>query len=183
MRAPPTLYTDRLLLRRPLLADAEAIFSYASDPDVTRYVGWPRHRALADTQAFVAFSDDEWERDGVGPYLIVHDDRLIGGTGLDCESRDVAATGYVLARDAWGKGFATEALRAMVELGGRLGLRELRACCHPDHAKSQRVLEKGGFTLIDTVTCSAVFPQLPPAESTAMCRYACGLAGVASSGV
>src|SRR5262245_20672748 len=108
MRAPPTLYTDRLLLRRPVLADAEAIFSYASDPEVTRYVGWPRHRASGDTQAFIAFSDDEWERDGVGPYLIMQGDRLVGGTGLDCESRSVASTGYVLARAAWGHGIATE---------------------------------------------------------------------------
>ena len=56
-RAPRLLQTPRLSLTVPAAADADAIFErYASDPDVTRYVGWPRHKSLADTQGFVAFS-------------------------------------------------------------------------------------------------------------------------------
>jgi ribosomal-protein-alanine N-acetyltransferase len=45
--------TSRLVLRRPLLRDASVIFErYASDAEVTRFVGWPRHRAVGDTLAF-----------------------------------------------------------------------------------------------------------------------------------
>jgi ribosomal-protein-alanine N-acetyltransferase len=41
--------TERLVLRRPSADDGEAVFTrYASDPEVTRYVSWPRHRSLAD---------------------------------------------------------------------------------------------------------------------------------------
>src|SRR5438876_12388274 len=51
VRAPDTIDTPRLILRRPRASDAEAIFSrYASDPDVTRYVGWPAHKSVDDTR-------------------------------------------------------------------------------------------------------------------------------------
>ena len=120
MTAPTRIDTDRLVLAPPEAADAAAIFErYASDADVTRYVGWPRHGSLADTESFLAFSAVEWARAGAGPYLIRSrlDGRLFGGTGLHVDVPGVAMTGYVLAKDAWGLGYATEALRAMIRRG------------------------------------------------------------------
>src|SRR5205823_643968 len=70
---------------------------------------------------------------------------LIGSTGLGFQSRDAAVTGYVLARDVWGQGYATEALAAMVDLARSLGVTRLLALCHADHRSSQHVLEKCGF--------------------------------------
>jgi len=104
------LETSRLVLRRPLEADASAMFErYASDPDVTRFTGWPRHRSAAETLAFVQSSDAEWNRWPAGPFLIASrvDGRLLGSTGLAFETPDRAMTGYVLAKDSWGLGFAT----------------------------------------------------------------------------
>jgi RimJ/RimL family protein N-acetyltransferase len=137
---------------------------YASDAEVTRYLGWPRHRSLADTRGFLAFSAAHWERWSAGPYLIWSrsGERLLGGTGLDFARADEAMTGYVFARDAWGRGYATEALRAIVDLSRRLELARLYALCHPDHRASWRVLEKCGFTHDDTWTRQAEFPNLAP---------------------
>ena len=54
--APERIETERLLLRRPRDTDADAIFTrYASDPAVTHLVGWPTHRSLEDTRAFLSF--------------------------------------------------------------------------------------------------------------------------------
>jgi RimJ/RimL family protein N-acetyltransferase len=148
MKAPDELDTTRLILRRPVMSDAEAIFaSYASDPEVTHFLGWPRHESVRDTQAFLRFSDAEWARWPAGPFLILRrsDQRLIGSTGLGFQSRDAAVTGYVLARDVWGQGYATEALAAMVDLARSLGVTRLLALCHADHGPSQHVLEKCGF--------------------------------------
>src|SRR5262249_10452963 len=81
--------TSRLVLRKPTLADAEAVFvRYASDPEVTRYLGWPRHQSVDDTRAFLTFSEAEWSRWPVGPYLIESrsEHKLLGGTGLGFES-------------------------------------------------------------------------------------------------
>ncbi len=166
MPAPESLSTERLTLRRPRPADAEVIFRrYASDPRVTRFMAWPTHRSLADTEGFLAFSDAGWERWGAAAYLIIRseDSLLLGGTGLDFESPVRAETGYVLAHDAWGRGYATEALLAMVALGESLGVQELTAGCHPENARSVHVLEKGGFHLVERRARTSGFPNLEPA--------------------
>ncbi len=157
--------TARLTFRRPRLEDAEAIFAvYASDAEVTRYLSWPRHRSLEETRAFVRFSDAEWEQWPAGPLLIFSraDGALLGGTGLAFEAADRAATGYVLARSAWGQGYATEALGAMVALASSAGVGRLCAICHVDHRASWRVMEKCGFQREAVLPRHTVFPNLSP---------------------
>jgi len=174
-RAPERLETERLVLRRPVAGDADAVFSrYGADPDVTRYVGWPMHRSLADTRAFLAASDAQWERWPAGPYLIFArgDDTLLGGTGFAFETPRRAMTGYVLAKDAWGKGYATEALRAIVEIAPSLGVRRLYALCHTRHRPSARVLENCGFEREAVLRCHTEFPNLAPGELADVFCYA-----------
>lgn len=142
------LESARLRFRRPVLADAEAIFArYAGDAEVTRYLAWPRHQSVDDTRGFIAWSDSEWATWPAGPLLIESKDdrRLLGSTGLTFESATSAATGYVLAKDAWNRGYAIEALSAMVPLAGRLGVTRLFAHCRTENTASLHVLEKGGF--------------------------------------
>ena len=106
--------TERLLLKPPTREDTQAIFErYASDAEVTQYLGWPTHTSVQDTEAFVGFSQSEWARWGVGPLLAFDKESgtLLGGSGVVMETADRAATGYVFARDSWGKGYATESLR------------------------------------------------------------------------
>ena len=172
MREP--LQTARLLLRRPVASDAPAIFErYASDPDVTRYLAWRRHQALDQTEAFVDLSDAEWARWPVGPLLICLRDggALIGGTGLSFETQHRAATGYVLAKDQWGKGYATEALAAIVELAGSVGIQRLYATCHVDHRASARVMEKCGFEREALMRRHSMFPNLT-SEPADVLQYA-----------
>jgi [ribosomal protein S5]-alanine N-acetyltransferase len=164
-KAPSRLETERLILVPPQLEDAAAIFErYSGDPEVTRFLGWARHRSIAETESFLTFSADEWKRWPAGPYLIRSRDtgELLGGTGLGFEATDRAVTGYVLAKDAWGKGYATEALRAMVDLAPRVGVARLYALCHPDHRASWRVLEKCGFVRDAAWSRRQEFPNLAP---------------------
>jgi RimJ/RimL family protein N-acetyltransferase len=173
--APDRIETTRLVLRRPLVADAQAIFErYASDADVTRYLSFPRHLDVEQTETFLSFSDAEWARWPAGPYLI-HSrtaGTLLGGTGLSFETPQRASTGYVLARDAWGQGYATEALGAMVDLARSLGVRRLQAFCHPEHRPSWRVLEKCGFAREGTLRLYAELPNLAPGEPVDLLVYA-----------
>jgi [ribosomal protein S5]-alanine N-acetyltransferase len=155
--------TERLFLRAPVQADVEAIFErYASDADVTRYLSWPRHRSLGETRAFIEFSDAEWRKGVTGPLLVFSraDGTLLGGTGLMFETPYRAATGYVFANDAWGKGYATETLRAMIELAGSLGVSRLAAVCHISHRASWHVMEKCGFEREGILKRHTVFPNL-----------------------
>ena len=163
------------MLRRPLAADPEAIFSrYAGDPGVTRFVGWPIHRSSADTQAFFAFSEAEWGRWPAGPYLVWSraDGTLLGSTGLAFETPYRASTGYVLAKDAWGKGYATEALQAIVQIARTVGVRRLYAMCHTEHRSSWRVLEKSGFMREGALLRHTEFPNLKPGEPCDVFCYA-----------
>ena len=115
---------------------------------------------------FLHFSDGEWRLHGYGPYLVWSKSTalLLGSTGLTLEPSRVAQTGYVFARDAWGRGYATESLHAMVDLANAQALRRLYAMCHVDHRASAHVLEKCGFVLEPGRRESHMFPNLSPVE-------------------
>jgi RimJ/RimL family protein N-acetyltransferase len=167
--------TPRLMLRPPRSDDARRIFErYAGDARVTRYLGWPTHRTIDDTHGFLAFCAGEWQRWPAGPFLIEsrRSGVLLGSTGLSFETAQQAATGYVLARDAWGFGYATEALGAMRDLAAQLGITRLYALCHPDHRASSRVLEKCGFAFEGTLEKYAEFPNLDPGVRADVSCYA-----------
>jgi ribosomal-protein-alanine N-acetyltransferase len=164
MKGPKSIETERLLLRKPMTSDAEVIFNrYAGDPAVTRYMSWPTHRTVTDTHAFLAWCEADWNRWPAGSYLIfsrVDQSRLLGGTGLSFQSAERAVTGYVFALDAWGRGFATEALGAMVELARNAEVNRLEAVCHVDHRNSAHVLEKCGFHCEGVLRGHTEFPNL-----------------------
>lgn len=175
LRASERTQTARLTLRQPRPDDAEQVFArYASDPEVTRWLGWPRHESIEATRAFLEFSDAEWTRWPAGPYLIEsrEDGRLLGGTGFGFETPQRASTGYVLAKDAWRQGYATEALKAIVELAPTIGVMRLYALCHVEHQPSAHVLEKCGFTCEGTLRGHSEFPNLRPGEPADVRCYA-----------
>jgi RimJ/RimL family protein N-acetyltransferase len=174
VKAPLVVTTPRLILSPPEDADASEIFTrYAGDPDVTKFLGWARHRSVADTRTFLAWSAQEWKRWPAGPYLIrARDDgRLLGSTGLAFESPDRAATGYVLAKDGWGHGYASEALRAMIGVARQTGVEQLYALCHPEHRASSHVLEKCGFAPDPTWFRPAEFPNVAPGVLQSVACY------------
>lgn len=174
MKAPTEIRTERLLLRKPRASDAEAIFAnYAGDPALGRYLAWPIHRTVEDTRAFLELADLEWQRWPAGPYLMClgDDETIIGSTGLAFDSPRCATTGYVIARDQWGRGFATEAVRAMADLAAKLDCNRLLAYCHPDHAASRRVLMKAGFTCDAAISHFCEFPNMSPGRVQDAVRY------------
>ena len=163
MKAPLRLHTERLELRKPEAADAAAIFDrYAGDDRVGRFLAWPIHRSLEDTELFLNFSEAQWAEWPAGPYLVFRDETLIGSTGLAFESAKRASTGYVLAVDAWGKGYATECVLAMKALAAKLGVTRLYSGVHPDHKPSVHVLEKAGFRDDGIAESCCEFPNQSP---------------------
>jgi ribosomal-protein-alanine N-acetyltransferase len=176
-KAPEQIKTERLLLRRPRISDAQAIFrTYSSDPEVTRYLSWPTHCSVTDTVAFLSLSDDEWHRWPAGPYLVLsrengHPENLLGGTGLSYKSPTRAITGYVFARNAWGRGYATESLQAMIDIASQTGVERLEAICHAQHKPSAHVLEKCGFTREEVHRDHFVFPNLKPQKKSDVFSY------------
>lgn len=171
---PSQLHTERLILRRPRVTDAEAIFcGWANNPVATRCMSWPRHQSLAATIDFLRFSESEWASWPAGPIVIELRDtgQLIGSTGFGFRNTTEAEVGYILDVDFWGFGYATEALGTVVELAPRLGLDRLTASIHPANTASARVLEKCGFALERQMSSVVTFPNLPPGETVEALPY------------
>ena len=114
---PNELLTARLKLRPSARSDAEAIYkSYATDPQVTRYLSWYPHKALEDTLDFLARCDRA--RDAGTDFAYVIEDRADGSMLGMIEVRvqeHAVEYAYVLRRDSWGHGIMTEALSALAD--------------------------------------------------------------------
>ena len=153
----PELETERLLLRKMRLDDAEAMFAYASDPEVTRYVLWDTHRSIEDSESFLSFATEGYERGDFGGWGVVlkDDGAFIGTCGLDAgyaPEHARAELGYVLSREHWGKGLMPEAVRAIIRFGfGRMQLNRIEARCIAENTASARVMEKAGMTYEGTL--------------------------------
>jgi RimJ/RimL family protein N-acetyltransferase len=148
MKPPERIETERLVLRLPSVADAEAIFnSYAQDEEVTRYLIWRPHKNIRETEVFLAGCVAAWEKDAQFPYIVtVKESGAVAGMieiRLDGFKADV---GYVFSPQFWGKGMATEALRSLVKWAlSQNSIYRIWALCDVENLASVRVLEKAGM--------------------------------------
>jgi RimJ/RimL family protein N-acetyltransferase len=143
------LRTPRLVLRDYRLADFAAACTYACDPEVSLHSTWGPNDE-AQTQAWLE-SAIEGARQKPRPdyeLAIEFQGHVIGTAhlGLIDPANRGGVLGYTLRRSAWGQGLATEAARALLELGfGSLGLHRIHATASPLNLASHRVLEKLGM--------------------------------------
>ncbi len=144
------LETERLLLREFTTDDFEAVHAYGSDPEVVQYVPWGPNTEPV-TRDFLARNIMKAEADPRQDfvYAVVPKDtgRVAGSVGIYADGHQ-AMLGYAFGREVWGRGYATEAALAMVEMAFEvLHLRRVWASCDPDNTASARVLQKCGMTL------------------------------------
>jgi [ribosomal protein S5]-alanine N-acetyltransferase len=148
MRMPERIQTERLLLRKPRLDDASAIFEgWAQDQEVTRYLTWHPHQHLEQTLAFVQSCLLAWEQETRFPYMIMLKESgdVIGMIDPRIEGPRVGI-GYGTARSYWGKGYVTEATRAIIEWAFQQpAIYRVYATTDVDNVASRRVLEKVGM--------------------------------------
>jgi ribosomal-protein-alanine N-acetyltransferase len=172
MKPPEAIETERLILRAPLLSDAQAIFSsYAQDPQVTRYLVWRPHKDVQETERFLAACVAGWGREFEFPWVITlkESGELIGMVALRIRE-DKADVGYVIARRWWGKGLATEALCPVVEWGlAQPSIYRVWAMCDVDNAASARVLEKVGMKREGLLRRSTLHPNVSDEPRDSYC--------------
>ena len=117
MVPPHRIETERLVLRKPRPDDVLAIFEgWAQDKEVTRYLTWHPHAHIEQTQEFVQGCLSAWEHQTRFPYMITLKEtgQVIGMIDPRIEGPKVGI-GYGAARAHWGKGYMTEATRAIIE--------------------------------------------------------------------
>ena len=150
---PERIETDRLVLRVRTVADAEAIFDFASLSEVSYPAGFPPVKTLEDEIYYLEhILSGRNEKDNLpeGYGIVVKGtDTVIGSVDFNHRHEDdVLEIGYTLHPDYWGGGYVPEAARALIELGFKeLGLHKIELTCFGYNVQSQRVAEKLGFTL------------------------------------
>lgn len=147
----PTIESKRLVMRKVTMNDAEDMFAYASNSDVSRFVTWEAHRSLCDTRDFIRFALQNYEDKKIAPWGIQYKEsgKLIGT--IDFVSWQVdhhrAEIGYVLAPEYWGNGLVTEAAKKIIEFGfDNMNLVRIQARCFVGNLASERVMQKAGMS-------------------------------------
>lgn len=165
----PSLETERLVLCPLRADDAEDVLAYCSDPDIGADAGWPAHRTVADSLAFIEGAgalphvfgvfEKTPDRDDGGVFRLEDSaagmgapalGSCIGSVGLipdpHRENPDCLMLGYALAKRAWGRGLMTEAAREVIRYGfEELRLSLITATHYPFNVRSASVIRKCGL--------------------------------------
>jgi ribosomal-protein-alanine N-acetyltransferase len=149
----PEIQTERLLLRKVTLDDAEDMLACFSDPEVARHTAWEAYDSIEqvrDRLRYVISNYEQGEPANWGLELR-ESGRLIGMCGFMAGSWVPefarASLGYAIAREHWGRGLTTEAVRAAIAFGfERLELNRIEDRCIAENTASERVMQKAGMS-------------------------------------
>ena len=152
LRAELPIETDRLRIRSLAESDLDALHAIYGDAETMRYIGrWGRPTESPEgTARVLAWLQRHEALHGFGLWALDErdGDPMVGVAGLLWEEGhgpDVEVV-YLVRRDRWGRGYATEAARAALEQAhGPLGLPRVIALAYPDNLASQRVMAKSGM--------------------------------------
>lgn len=153
--------TERLLLRRLTLDDADAIFAVIGDPIAMQY--YLRRYTRDDAVEWIERNLRRYDENGYGMFAVVlkSSGEVIGDCGLAqqmVEGLPLLEIGYHLQRRHWGHGYATEAARAcMKHAFCALGAEKVISLIRPENLPSRRVAERNGMQVERQVT----FEELP----------------------
>ena len=151
VRSREILSTERLILRSTSEDDFRALHEKIfSDADVVRFVFAARRFSLDESANFIRGEFNCHNNDlGLSSLIEKSSGEVIGFSGLEpCAvlGADDLELGFVLAKSAWGNGYALEVGKAQIDFGlRRMGRRRLLALAHRDIARSIRVIVKLGM--------------------------------------
>jgi [ribosomal protein S5]-alanine N-acetyltransferase len=149
---PPTLETDRLILRAIDLTDAENIYQYAKNPNVSKYTLWEPHTAIADSLSYIRDYVLDYYCQGVPePFGVAYKSepgKLIGTVGCFWTSKPAKAMelAYAIGEGHWGKGLMPEACKAVMNYCfNTFDLKRIQARCMVENTPSAKVMQKVGM--------------------------------------
>lgn len=139
--------TSRLLIRPIRLDDLDKLAEIVADAKVMRYIGNGSPLDRDQTEAYIRKTMRSEEENGYSRYAVcLRDSEILIGVCGFMDFRGEVDFGWRYARAFWGKGFATEAARAVLDYGVRsIGLRRIVCQAYTENRASIRVIEKLGI--------------------------------------
>ncbi|KEO76526.1 GNAT family N-acetyltransferase [Paenibacillus polymyxa] len=140
--------TKRLIIRDICTSDWGSIHTYTSLPEVTRHTAWGPNTEK-DTKAYIeqvlASQQEKPRQDYELAICLKNTGILIGGVGIHVKDTN-AEMGYILNPDYQGKGYATEAARALLGFGfSTLDVHRIYATCRPENKASEKIMQQIGM--------------------------------------
>ena len=146
----PKLETDRLILKEIEVENATSIFNIFSNEEVMKYYGQFPMKSIEEAENLIAMFDENF-KNGKGirwGILLKEESKIIGTCGYHNWNKrhSRAEIGYELSMDAWGKGYITEAVKAIIDYGYEIMyLNRIEAVVYPENKASMRSLINQGF--------------------------------------
>lgn len=145
------LKTPRLTLRPQTQADAPALFSILGDEEAMRFWNRPAITRLAVVEEVVREQQAAMAQGFCRYWTLMDEGDAVGSIDLSLIEGGSAEMGFLLRRDRWGAGLATEAVAAVIVHGfGALALTQVAAVVQTANHAAARVLEKSGFKLVES---------------------------------
>lgn len=139
------ILTDRLVLRPFCENDREEALAIFLDSEISKTYMLPDFPDITAADSLFRRLQALSGAEDRFVYAITFDDRLIGFLNEVDVSGDTIELGYVISREEWNKGYATEALKAAISELFRLGFSAVRAGYFEENTASRRVMEKAGM--------------------------------------
>jgi RimJ/RimL family protein N-acetyltransferase len=163
VKPPEIIPTERLILRKPRMEDAPAVFAgWVQDSDVTYFLTWLPHENTGQTQSMLRNAIAAWDGESRFPYMITikENGAVIGMIDPRIEGHKVEI-GYVMNRAYQGRGLMTESLRAIIDWAFQQpSIHRVHATTDVENIASQRVLEKAGMQREGTLRKYIVHPNI-----------------------
>jgi ribosomal-protein-alanine N-acetyltransferase len=148
----PQVTTSRLLLRGFTEADVPELYTILMQPDILRYFPPSTPPSHEKAEKLVRREQRHWDEVGYGWWAVERNDApgLLGWMGLGyLPETDETEVAYLLRREVWGRGLATEGARAALAFGfEHFDFPLIIGLTHPENIASQRVLQKSGLRFV-----------------------------------
>ena len=156
-----TLHTQRLILRPLTESDAMDLFGARGDAEVMEFWDGPPDATRSETIAIVDILLSE-VLSGAARYWTIrlgHDGSFAGVCDLsEIRNGESADIGFMLLRSCWGLGFGNEVVGRLLEFAKSLGLKLVTARIHAGNTRSERLLLKTGFQLVEVISNYEIRP-------------------------
>lgn len=166
--------TKRLTLTPLGMKYLQSTYAYSSDREATKYMLFLPDETMEETADFLKEVDKQWSKEEPEYYefAILLGDRHIGAVGIyPDEKRVTGEFGWIIHKDYWGQGFASEAAAAILEYSvNALGIHHFIAHCDSENTASARVMEKLGMQRKD---CYGGRKNKASDEERMECLYEC----------